>query len=94
VNTITEIPPVTDWREHRKCDHGVDDLAGYVVTYTFFDAASGVTTFQDVEYVDDPHQYGRAVESVHEARARIARGEVCATYAAIHCVYTYGHRMA
>lgn len=89
---VTAIPQPTDWREHARCSHGHGDLAGYVVTFTHFDPATGKTTFEDIEYVDRATNYARALEVVRGARAVIARGIKDATYAVVHHVYADGHR--
>ncbi|MFH8805281.1 hypothetical protein ACH4F6_38030 [Streptomyces sp. NPDC017936] len=90
--TTATIPQPTDWREHTRCSHGLTDTAGYVVTFTHFDPATGKTTFEDIEYVDGATNYARALEIVRGARAVISRGIEDATYAVIHDVYADGHR--
>jgi hypothetical protein len=92
MTTTTAIPQPTDWREHARCSHGLGDTIGYVVTYTRFDNATGTTTREDIEYVEDATHYGYAVDLVHQARERIDQGEVDATYAVIDCVYEGEHR--
>lgn len=94
MNTATAIPPVTDWREHAACQHGLADTVGYVVAYTHFDRETGTTSFTDVEFIDSPYDYGKALDVVREARANAASGAVNATYAVIHSVYEGGHRPA
>jgi hypothetical protein len=72
--------------------HGLDDIAGHVVTITRYDNATSQTTREDVAYIDGATHYGEAVELAHKVRAQIASGDIDATYAVIDTVYTSGCR--
>lgn len=89
--TATLLIPVTPYKlgetPARCYDHGESDHVGYLVTFTHFDPAACETRFEDIEYVDGPTNYARALEIVRGARAVIARGIKDATYAVIHHIY-------
>lgn len=93
-NQTGEFPPITPASDHVRCGHGPGDLTGYVVTYASVDAATGATTFNDIEWIDDATQLGYALEVQLDARAQIQAGRVQAADAVLHLVYEDDHRIA
>lgn len=80
---------------HNLCaahSHGLDDIAGYVVTITRLDATTGITSREDVAMVTPSTNYGKAVEMANTVRHLIRTGEIDATYAVIDTVYQSGCR--
>lgn len=84
------IPALGHRYNHLRCNHGLADTIGYVVAYSHL--TDNDVTFTDITYVEGANQYGKALELVREARAKVQAGQVDAAYAVIHHVYTGGHR--